>query len=200
MSKNIKDLEELAEFLSIAIARKRESFDQYMKAYDKSSRANAVETVQHLLWLLVKQEKQHITELREQLHEIKLQIMLARGPQRIEKSIMIKVSPNELYNRSSRMARLHAQTLGVPGNITSELDIKYKDERVAWRTNSGDIAMFGSIALKPVDNNTELTYAINYEVPYSILGKVIDKLKIKRDLEKGMLNALQNLKNKVEKK
>lgn len=200
MSKNIKELEELAEFLSIAIARKRESFDQYMKAYDKSTRANATETVQNLLWLLVKQEKQHIAKLREQLHEIKMQIILTRGPRRIKKSIIIKAPPNELYSRSARMARMHAHTVGMAGDIRGELDIKYKNERVAWRTISGDIAMFGTITLKPVDEGTKLTYTINYELPYSILGKAIDKLKIRKDLEKGMTKSLQNLKNRVEKK
>jgi uncharacterized membrane protein len=200
MSKKIKELEELAEFLSIAIARKRESFDQYMKAYDKSTRANATETVQNLLWLLVKQEKQHIAKLREQLHEIKMQIILTRGPRRIKKSIIIKAPPNELYRRSARMARMHAHTMGMAGDIRVELDLKYKNERMAWRTISGDIAMFGTITLNPVDEGTKLTYTINYELPYSILGKVIGKLKIRKDLEKGMTKSLQNLKNRVEKK
>lgn len=200
MSKNIKDLEELAEFLSIAIARKRDSLDQYMKAYEKSTRANAVETVQKLLWLLTKQEKQHLVKLRDQFHEIKMQIMLTRGPQRIKKSISIKAPPNELYNRSARMARMHAHTLEMAGEISGEFDLKHEDEKVAWRTISGDIPMFGTITLKPVDDSTELTYAINYALPYSILGKFIDKLKIGKGIEKGMANALQNLKTQVEKK
>jgi hypothetical protein len=200
MRARAKELEELAEFLSIAIARKRESFDQYMKAYDKSIRANATETVQNLLWLLVKQEKQHIAKLREQLHEIKMQIILTRGPRRIKKSIIIRAPPNKLYSRSARMARLHAHTVGMGGDIRGELDIKYKNERVAWRTISGDIAMFGTITLRPVDEGTKLTYTINYELPYSILGKVIDKLKIRQTIEKGMTKSLQDLKNRVEKK
>lgn len=200
MSKNVKELEELAEFLSIAIARKRESFDQYTKAYDKSTRVNATETVQNLLWLLVKQEKQQIADLREQLHEIKMQIMLTRGPRRIKKSIIIRAPPKELYRRSARMARMHAATVRMAGDIRSELDVKYKEERVAWRTISGDIAMFGTITLNPVDEGTKLTYTINYEPPYSALGKAVDKLKIRKDLKKGMTKSLQNLKNRVEKK
>jgi hypothetical protein len=200
MSSNIKDLEELAEFLSIAIARKRESFDQYMKAYDKSVCASATESVQNTLWRLVQQEKQQITNLKEQLHEIKMQIMLARGPRKIEKSIIIKSSPKDLFSRSARMARIHGQTIDMAGDISGELELKYKNERVAWRTTSGDMAMFGTIKLEPVDEGTKVTYSINYELPYSIFGTLIDKLKMSKELEKGMPEALQNLKNQVEKK
>jgi hypothetical protein len=199
MPQNIKDLEELAEFLSITIARKRESFDKFMKAYDKSTRANAIETVQNLLWLLIKQEKQSIVKLREQLHEIKMQIMLARGPHKIKKSIIIKALPDELYRRSARMARLHSNTIGVSGDIGHELESKYKNERVAWRTKSGDIPMFGSVAMKPVNDFTELTYSINYELPPSFLGNIINEPKIRKGLEKGMVKALQKLKERVEK-
>jgi hypothetical protein len=199
MSNNIKDLEELAEFLSIAIARKRESFDHYMKAYDKSVCASTAESVQNTLWRLVQQEKQQIANLRKQLHEIKMQIMLARGPRRIKKSIIIKAPPNELYSRSARMARIHGQTIEFGGEIRGELDLKYKNERVAWRTISGDLAMFGTINLKPVDKGAKVTYAINYELPHSIFGTLVEKLKVRKALEKGMTKALQKLKNQVEK-
>lgn len=200
MAKRIKELEELAEFLSISIARKRESFDRYMKAYDKSTRANANETVQNLLWLLVKQEKEALVKLREQLHELKMEIMITRGPHEIRKRIVIKAPPQELYNRSARMARIHAQTLGLLVAIEGEIDLGYKDERVVWRTLSGDIAMFSTINLKTVAEGTEVNYKVYYEAPYPILGGILEKLKTRKALGNSMMGALRDLKKQVERK
>lgn len=198
MTENIKELEDLAEFISITIARKREALAQYVKAYDKSISINAAETVQNLLWLLTKQEEENIIELRKQLHELKMEIMLARGPRRIIQSIIIKATPQELYSRSARMARLHANDIGIAELTRGELELSYENERVVWRTISGDTAMFGTVNLKPVEEGTELTYTINYEGSYSILGKAFYKMKTAKDLAKSMSEALQSLKDQVE--
>ena len=199
MKENIKELEDLAEFISITIAKKREALAQYVKAYDKSISISAAETVQNLLLHLKKQEEENIIKLRMQLHELKMEIMLARGPRRITKSIIIKATPQELYRRSARIARLHANEIGIAELTQPELELRYENERVVWRTISGDTAMFGTINLKPVEEGTELTYTINYEDSYSILRKAFYKMKTVKDLAQSMSEALQNLKNQVEK-
>jgi len=43
-----------------------------------------------------------------------------------------------------------------------------------------------------------VTYATEYELPYSVLGKLIDKLKAGKDLEKGFEKTVKNMKKALE--
>jgi len=52
--------------------------------------------------------------------------------------------------------------------------------------------------LKPVETGTELTMIYDYELPYSIFGKILDKVKVSKDTEKTMDKTLQNLRNQIE--
>ena len=70
----IKDLEELAEIISIAIAREKASVDYYTQAYKKAR----TETARRVFSLLIEQEKGHEAKLRGQLHEIISEIEIER--------------------------------------------------------------------------------------------------------------------------
>ena len=74
MSKKIKELEEMAEIVSIALARERASVRYYKEAYKKAT----TETAQKLFSILIEQEKAHEARLRAQIHEIKAEIELER--------------------------------------------------------------------------------------------------------------------------
>jgi len=74
MSKKVKDLEEIAEIISIGIAREQASVKFYTEAFDKA----ATETARRMFSLLVEQEKGHEAKLRAQLHEIKSEIEMER--------------------------------------------------------------------------------------------------------------------------
>lgn len=81
----------------------------------------------------------------------------------------------------------------------AEVTEHVENERLAWRSTSRDWTAFGSITLKPMEAGTKVTMVINYELPYSVLGKIIDRLKGRKAMEKGLETALENLKNIVEK-
>ncbi len=72
--KIVKDLEELAEIISIAIAREKASVDCYTQAYNKAR----TETARRVFSLLIEQEKGHEEKLRGQLREINAEIELER--------------------------------------------------------------------------------------------------------------------------
>lgn len=57
-----------------------------------------------------------------------------------------------------------------------------------------------SVNLKPIESGTKIVFLMNYELPYSVLGKVIDKLKVSKELEKGIMQGFQKLKVVAEKK
>lgn len=74
MSNKIKDLEEIAEIISIAIARERSSVLYYRGASNKT----ATQTVMEMFSVLEKQEMGHEAKLRAQLHEIEAEIELEK--------------------------------------------------------------------------------------------------------------------------
>jgi uncharacterized membrane protein len=143
---------------------------------------------------------------------------------RIEKSIVIRAPPEKVFALLDDVERMvewmdtikevkvtSKQRAGVgttyhfiadAGGTRAEFDSEttewVENERMAWRTTSGDITMFGSGTLKTVEGGTQYTWVMDYQLPYSILGKIIDKLKVSKDFEKDMERALQNLKTLLE--
>jgi len=55
-----------------------------------------------------------------------------------------------------------------------------------------------TIILEPNANGTKTTYVTQYKVPYSVFGKLIDKVKISKDMEAMHVKMLENLKKAVE--
>jgi rubrerythrin len=75
MAGKIKELQDLAETISIAIARERASIEFYKDAFDKAVSENA----KRVFSLLLEQEKRHESDLRDQLAELRAEIALERS-------------------------------------------------------------------------------------------------------------------------
>ena len=43
-----------------------------------------------------------------------------------------------------------------------------------------------------------MTYNMDYELPYSILGKLLDKVKVSKDMLKNQNTTLENIKKTIE--
>lgn len=74
MSNKIKDLQEIAEIISIAIARERSSVIYYKEASSKA----VTESAKKMFSIMEKQEMGHEEKLRAQLHEIEAEIELEK--------------------------------------------------------------------------------------------------------------------------
>ena len=87
------------------------------------------------------------------------------------------------------------------GRIESDFEVtEYKEnERTAFRSTAGNATVFGSSTLTPSRGGTEVRSELNYELPYSILGKIIDRLKVSREARKNAKQTLLNLKKMLEK-
>ncbi len=142
---------------------------------------------------------------------------------KIEKSIEIAASPEKLYSKGiwERILEWHSgfktvewtskeknkvgSTLHVTGEVAgikAKADIEITEWRdneiVAWRTLSGNIKGSGSASLTPTKVGTKYTVMIEYQLPYSIFGKIIDRATVRKRMEKISDNALKKLKEKVE--
>ena len=96
-----------------------------------------------------------------------------------------------------------AHVVGEGDDQKFEYDIEVteyvENERCSWRTTSGDWTALGTYVLKPTEAGTELTMITDYQLPYSLLGKIIDKLRVRKGVERNIETALENIKSIVEK-
>ncbi len=74
-----------------------------------------------------------------------------------------------------------------------------KNKKGAVRTiGASKFKMTASYALEPTAKGTKLTYSMDYELPYSVLGKIIDKLKVGKDMEKNIGAMIEKVKKTLE--
>ena len=143
---------------------------------------------------------------------------------RIESSVVINASPEKVFAKISDFetapewndslkehkitsekrkgvgVTLHTVSMMSGTRMESDAEVTewIENERITVRSTAGNVTFFGSNILKPVPGGTELTMVANYEMPYSILGKIIDKLKVSKDVQKDIEKNNQNLKNLLE--
>jgi uncharacterized membrane protein len=95
-----------------------------------------------------------------------------------------------------------AHWIGEAGEVKSEWDTETTEwetcKRGAWRTTMGTFTGVGAMTLSPTKTGTKTTFMMDYDLPYSILGKIIDKLRVQRAIEKGTTRALEKLKKITE--
>ena len=77
-----------------------------------------------------------------------------------------------------------AHVMGDAGSIKAEWDAETtewtENEKFAWRTTAGTFTGFGSMTLSQIDTGTRATFLMDYDLPYSFLGKLVDKLRVKQ--------------------
>ncbi|MFQ6085182.1 MAG: SRPBCC family protein [Candidatus Bathyarchaeia archaeon] len=88
-------------------------------------------------------------------------------------------------------------------DIHSEATEFVENRIIAWCVVSGDkLVRKGtkvSWMMKPTKVGTQLTYSSDYEVPYSIFGKIIERLIFRGRFEKQLESWMENIKRLVEK-
>lgn len=143
---------------------------------------------------------------------------------RIEKSIEIKAPPEKLWPLGSfdrlpewfnfmkkiewtskekdvvgSTAHASVEVAGVKSEADVEMVECVKNEKRAWRTTSPRTPITSVTTLTPTEAGTRVTFLMEYNLPYSIFGKVIDKLRVSRELDKGIEQGFENLKVTAEK-
>jgi uncharacterized membrane protein len=87
----------------------------------------------------------------------------------------------------------------IKGEWDEEVTEFEENKRMAMKTVEGSKMKMGVTGLvEPIANGTKVTYMEEYEVPYSIVGKLVDKLVVRKDTEKFMGEMMENLKKALE--
>ena len=87
----------------------------------------------------------------------------------------------------------------LKGEFDEEVVEFEKNKKIVMRTvKESKLNMTTIGLLEPTATGTKVTYTDQYEVPYSVLGKFVDKVKYSKDTEKFMEGMLGKLKNTLE--
>lgn len=143
---------------------------------------------------------------------------------RIEKSIEIKAPPEKIWpiiqpdklpawhaeikkvewtskdkNKVGSTYHMAAEAAGTKAESDQEITEVTENEKYAFRTTGGSMTAIGFMTLSPTKAGTKVTAVIDYDLPYSILGKLIDKLRVQKAVDKDYDVALKKLKDLMEK-
>jgi len=97
--------------------------------------------------------------------------------------------------------KVGASARGIPkkkGEYNFEITESLENEKITYRSY-GKIRALGTYILEPVEKGTRFTVVADYEMPWSILGKILEPLFIRRVMEKEFERDLKNLKSILEK-
>jgi carbon monoxide dehydrogenase subunit G len=144
---------------------------------------------------------------------------------KLTKSIEIEASPEKVFAFLSDLEKLNEITkgfqeiektskgpvgVGTTGHIVGkaggsqfELDMEItefeKNKKISMRTmGASKLKAQMTDTLEPTAKGTKLTRTSDYQLPYSILGKMIDKLKVSKDMEKSLEKVLSETKKALE--
>ncbi len=86
------------------------------------------------------------------------------------------------------------------GRLSSEVTEFEKNKKMTMHSTDakGKMDTTDTMILEPTPNGTKTTYVTEYKVPYSVFGKLIDKVKISKDMENMHVKMLENLKKAIE--
>jgi uncharacterized protein YndB with AHSA1/START domain len=85
------------------------------------------------------------------------------------------------------------------GKWDTEITEFVKNKKIAQHTiGAGDMKVTDSWTLEPTAKGTKLTTSMDYELPYSLLGKLVDKVRVSKFIEKNLDQMLENIKKALE--
>ena len=141
------------------------------------------------------------------------------------KSIEIEASPEKVFALMLDMEKTNEITKGfAEGKVTSkgpigvgttmhyvgkaggtqvEWDMEVtefeKNKKATMSTVKGSkFKMKQTCCVEPTASGTKLTYIADYTLPYSVFGKLVDRLKVQKDMEKSIDRQLIDYKKALE--
>jgi carbon monoxide dehydrogenase subunit G len=141
---------------------------------------------------------------------------------KLTKSIEIEASPEEVFafiNDDKKMNEASKPTIkqewtsegpvgvgstmhfvgAAGGKWDAEITEFVKNKKTASHTiGKGDMKITQSWTLEPTAKGTKLTFFADYELPYSLLGKIVDKVRVSKVIEKSTIQMLENTKKALE--
>ncbi len=110
-----------------------------------------------------------------------------------------KVEPtNKIRHAAGETVHISGEVAGMKAEWDGETTEIVENERVLWRSIGGSFTGFGSHTLTPTKMGTKVTTVLDYDMPYSVLGKIMDKLRFHKAFDKTIDDGLAKLKELAE--
>lgn len=93
--------------------------------------------------------------------------------------------------------RMTIKVLGVSLEFESEVQEEFPPEKLVFTSISG-MQNTTTYLLEPTEIGCRVTFISDYEVPGGLLGKIADRIGVQRAMERGVSEALENLKQQME--
>ena len=104
--------------------------------------------------------------------------------------------PKDKYKVGASAHMIKVEKEKFDFKITESLE----NEKITVRTSPiHGATMTISVILKPTEIGTEMAYTVDYEMPWGIFGKFLDKLFVRRALKKDITGETEKLKSILEK-
>jgi len=108
--------------------------------------------------------------------------------------------PKDKY-RVGASGHMNIKEMGM-GEFDFEVTESLENEKLTYhvkKSKTNQTMGIITLILEPVEDGTKFTYVFDYEMPWGILGKFLDKLFGKRESEKAQEKWLKKLKSILEK-
>ena len=129
---------------------------------------------------------------------IEVENFVKTNPPEMEMELL---SRDEGPQRLGLTAKIRAKVGGQVMEVIDETMELVENKRYSGRQKGGSLKrMEHTDLLEPTEGGTKLTSIMEYELPYSLLGKIIDKLMVHKDMERSMDYSLKKTKEFLEKK
>lgn len=139
-------------------------------------------------------------------------IEIEASPEKVFAFILDSKKLNETSKGSLEMEPTSKGPVGVgstshwvatAGGTQSEWDMEItefvKNKKMVARTiGASKFKLTLLSTLEPTAKGTKFSYSMDYELPYSLLGKLVDKLKVGKDMEKNIGAMMENMKKALE--
>jgi uncharacterized membrane protein len=97
--------------------------------------------------------------------------------------------------------KVKAKVGGTEFELEDECTELVENKKYSGRQKGGSLKkMEHTDLVEPTETGTKLTRIVEYELPYSLLGKILDKLKVQKAMEKGLDYSLKKTKELLEEK
>jgi uncharacterized membrane protein len=106
---------------------------------------------------------------------------------------------SEIKDGLGATAHVVAKAGGIKAEWDTEVAEWKENEKIAWHSTGGQVKMTSSMTFTPIKDGTKLTFEMDYNMPYSILGKIIEKLWVGNDIDKSNERGMKKTKETFEK-
>jgi len=104
-------------------------------------------------------------------------------------------APEDKYRVGAKLTMIETSGRAMEGEITESVS----EKRLVARMASGNLSGLVALELEPVGEGTRFMYSMEYEMPWGVLGKLMDGLFARRMSEKEIQGSLENVKRILEK-